>query len=150
MSKKLDDLSVRNESVHIRGNLSLIPFNPSFPGGRHAARKTGLTFNGRVCHGNPVFTNPALAGDTGTPLFIANYRNQWARLGEPFQTAAFSFDTYAEDAGVGLGFQPMHDQQSSVLKSTGLSGQVSKIAYLDGQKEVRLIGDLQTAWTSYR
>ncbi len=101
-------------------------------------------------YGNPIFTNPALAGDTGTPRFIANYRNQWARLGEPFQTTAFSFDTYAEDAGVGLGFQAMHDQQSSVLKSTGLSGQVSKMAYLDGQKEVRLIGGLQTAWTSYR
>ena len=49
---------------------------------------------------NPLFQNPALAGDAGTPRFIANYRNQWMSVGTPFQTAAFSIYTYSEDTQV--------------------------------------------------
>lgn len=99
-------------------------------------------------YSNPLYTNPAYAGDAGTPRFIANYRNQWASIGIPFQTAAFSFDTYAEDAAVGLGFQAMHDQRGPALKSDQLSAQISKMVFLDGQKELRLIGGLQGTWTS--
>ena len=99
-------------------------------------------------YSNPIYSNPALAGDAGTPRFIANYRNQWASVGTPFQTAAFSFDTYAEDADIGLGVQALHDQRGSALKSNQLSVQISKMIYLDGQKEFRLIGGLQGAWTS--
>ncbi|TDE12008.1 PorP/SprF family type IX secretion system membrane protein [Dyadobacter psychrotolerans] len=101
-------------------------------------------------YSNPIYTNPAFAGDAGTPRFIANYRNQWASVGTPFQTAAFSFDTYAEDAGIGFGMQALHDQRGSALKSDQLSAQVSKLVFLDGQKEYRLIGGLQGAWTSNR
>ncbi|CAG5007507.1 hypothetical protein DYBT9275_04061 [Dyadobacter sp. CECT 9275] len=99
-------------------------------------------------YANPIYSNPALAGDAGTPRFIANYRNQWASVGTAFQTAAFSFDTYAEDAGVGLGFQALHDQRGHTLRSSQLSAQASKLVYLDGQKEYRLIGGLQGTWTS--
>lgn len=98
-------------------------------------------------YANPIYANPALAGDAGTPRFIANYRNQWASLGNAFQTAAFSFDTYAEDQEIGLGVQALHDQRGSALKSDQLSVQVSKMVFLDGQKEFRLIGGLQSAWT---
>jgi type IX secretion system PorP/SprF family membrane protein len=101
-------------------------------------------------YSNPIYSNPALAGDAGTPRFIANYRNQWASVGTPFQTAAFSFDTYAEDTEIGLGVQAIHDQRGSALQSDQLSGQISKLVYLDGQKELRLIGGLQAAWTLNR
>lgn len=97
-------------------------------------------------YSNPLYSNPSLAGDAGTPRFIANYRNQWATIGTPFKTAAFSFDTYAEDQQIGLGIQALHDQRGDALKSSQVSGQVSKLVYLDGQKEVRLIGGLQAAW----
>lgn len=99
-------------------------------------------------YSNPIYSNPALAGDAGTPRFIANYRNQWALVGTPFQTAAFSFDSYAEDADIGFGVQALHDQRGSALKSNQLSVQISKLVFLDGQKEYRLIGGLQGAWTS--
>jgi len=99
-------------------------------------------------YSNPLYTNPAYAGDAGTPRFIANYRNQWASIGIPFQTAAFSFDTYAEDVGIGLGVQAIHDKRGPALNSSQLSAQISKLVYLDGQKELRLIGGLQGAWTS--
>ena len=101
-------------------------------------------------YANPIYSNPALAGDAGTPRFIANYRNQWASIGTPFQTAAFSFDTYAEDADVGLGVQALHDQRGPALMSDQVSAQISKMIFLDGQKEVRLIGGFQAAWTSNR
>ena len=38
---------------------------------------------------NPLYQNPALAGDAGTPRLIVNYRNQWPSVGTAFQTAAF-------------------------------------------------------------
>lgn len=99
-------------------------------------------------YANPLYTNPAYAGDAGTPRFIANYRNQWASIGIPFQTAAFSFDSYAEDVGIGLGFQALHDKRGPALSSSQLSAQISKLVYLDGQKELRLIGGIQGSWTS--
>lgn len=101
-------------------------------------------------YANPIYANPALAGDAGTPRLIANYRNQWATVGTAFQTAAFSFDTYAEDLQIGLGVQVLHDQRGSALKSDQLSGQFSKLVYLDGQKELRLIGGVQAAWALNR
>jgi type IX secretion system PorP/SprF family membrane protein len=101
-------------------------------------------------YANPLYSNPAFAGDAGTHRLIANYRNQWASIGIPFQTAAFSFDSYVEDADVGFGFQALHDQRGPALKSDQLSAQISKMVFLDGQKEVRLIGGFQTAWTSNR
>lgn len=101
-------------------------------------------------YANPIYSNPAFAGDAGSPRFIANYRNQWASIGIPFQTAAFSFDTYAEDADIGLGIQAIHDQRGPALKSDQLSAQISKMIFLDGQKEVRLIGGFQAGWTSNR
>ncbi len=99
---------------------------------------------------NPLFQNPALAGDAGTPRFIANYRNQWMSVGTPFQTAAFSFDTYAEDAQVGLGLQLLHDRRGGMLNSNHVAGQVSRLFYLDAKQHLRLTPGLQAAWISDR
>lgn len=99
---------------------------------------------------NPLYQNPALAGDAGTPRLIANYRNQWPSIGTAFQTAAFSFDTYAEDAQVGLGVQAMYDRRGSILNSTHLAGQVSRLFYLDAKQQLRLTPGLQAAWVSDR
>ena len=101
-------------------------------------------------YANPIYSNPALAGDAGTPRLIANYRNQWASVGTPFQTAAFSFDSYAEDFGVGLGIQALHDQRGSALQSDQIAAQASYLVPFGGQKNYRFIGGLQLAWTSNR
>lgn len=99
---------------------------------------------------NPLFQNPALAGDAGTPRLIANYRNQWMSVGTPFQTSAFSFDTYAEDAQVGLGIQALYDRRGGMLQSGHLAGQVSRLFYLDAKQYLRLTPGLQAAWISDR
>lgn len=101
-------------------------------------------------YSNPLFQNPALAGDAGTHRFIANYRNQWAGVGIPFQTAAFSYDTYAEDAQVGLGLQLLHDRRGATLNSNQIAGQVSRSFYLDDKQNLRLTPGLQAAWVSDR
>lgn len=101
-------------------------------------------------YANPLYANPAFAGEGGTPRLIANYRNQWATLGTAYHTAAFSFDTYAEDAGIGLGFQALHDQNGPAIQGNLVNGQVAKMVYLDGQKRVRLIGGLQAGFASSR
>jgi type IX secretion system PorP/SprF family membrane protein len=101
-------------------------------------------------YANPIYSNPAFAGDAGASRFIVNYRNQWASIGTPFQTAAFSFDTYADDVGIGVGVQALHDQRGPALVSDQLSAQISKMIFLDAQKELRLIGGFQAAWASNR
>ena len=87
---------------------------------------------------NPLFQNPALAGDAGTTRLIANYRNQWMSVGTPFQTSAFSLDTYAEDAQVGLGIQALYDRRGGMLQSGHLAGQVSRLFYLDANNTFAL------------
>ncbi|MEZ4904804.1 MAG: PorP/SprF family type IX secretion system membrane protein [Spirosomataceae bacterium] len=97
---------------------------------------------------NPIFQNPALAGDAGAGRFIVNYRNQWQSVGIPYQTMAASFDTYAEDAQVGLGIQLMHDRRGAFMKSNSVAGQVSRQFVLDANSYYRLTPGLQAAWVS--
>lgn len=99
---------------------------------------------------NPIFQNPALAGDAGAPRLIVNYRNQWPSIGIPYQTSAASFDTYAEDAQLGLGVQLMHDRRGTFMNSTYLAGQVSRVFVLDANAYYRLTPGLQAAWVSDR
>lgn len=101
-------------------------------------------------YANPMYTNPAFAGDAGAPRLIANYRNQWSAIGTPFQTATFSFDSYAEDIGMGFGVQALHDQRGPALQSNQIAIQTSLLKPLGGQENFRFIGGLQLAWTSNR
>jgi type IX secretion system PorP/SprF family membrane protein len=41
---------------------------------------------------SPMNLNPALVGANSPMQGIVNYRNQWSRIGEPYQTIAASFD----------------------------------------------------------
>lgn len=99
---------------------------------------------------NPIFQNPALAGDAGAPRLIMNYRNQWPSVGTPFQTSAVSFDTYAEDTQVGLGVQALYDRRGGAMGSTHLAGQVSRLFYLDANRYLRFTPGVQAAWVSNR
>lgn len=57
-------------------------------------------------YANPLYLNPALAGATGCPRLIGNYRNQWPALGKAFNTYNASYDQYVKflHGGVGLLF----------------------------------------------
>ena len=64
----------------------------------------------------PLLTNPANTGMSGENIRIANiYRNQWARIGEPFQTFSTSLDKklIILNQVFGVGGFIIHDQSSS-------------------------------------
>jgi type IX secretion system PorP/SprF family membrane protein len=64
----------------------------------------------------PLLTNPANTGMSGEDIRIANiYRNQWAKIGAPFETFSTSIDKklIILDQFFGLGGTVVHDQSSS-------------------------------------
>ncbi|MCX6335294.1 MAG: PorP/SprF family type IX secretion system membrane protein [Bacteroidia bacterium] len=64
----------------------------------------------------PLITNPANTGMSGNGLRIANiYRNQWSKIGIPYETFSTSVDKKLTIAGqsFGLGGFILHDQSSS-------------------------------------
>jgi type IX secretion system PorP/SprF family membrane protein len=64
----------------------------------------------------PILTNPANTGMSGENIRVANnYRNQWARIGVPFETFCTSVDKKLVilNHSFGLGGLVIHDQSSS-------------------------------------
>jgi type IX secretion system PorP/SprF family membrane protein len=64
----------------------------------------------------PLLTNPASTGMSGEGLRVANiYRNQWAKIGIPYETFSTSADRKVTIAGhsFGIGGSVLHDQSSS-------------------------------------
>jgi type IX secretion system PorP/SprF family membrane protein len=64
----------------------------------------------------PLLTNPANTGTSGEDLRIANiYRNQWAKIGAPYETFSTSIDKkmIISDQLFGIGGAVLHDQSSS-------------------------------------
>jgi type IX secretion system PorP/SprF family membrane protein len=64
----------------------------------------------------PLLTNPANTGMSGDNFRMANiYRNQWAQIGEPFETFCTSLDKKLVlfNHTFGLGGLVMHDQSSA-------------------------------------
>jgi type IX secretion system PorP/SprF family membrane protein len=67
-------------------------------------------------YATPLLTNPASTGMSGEELRVSNiYRNQWAKIGIPFETFGTSVDKKLIIAGhpFGLGGLVLHDQSSS-------------------------------------
>jgi type IX secretion system PorP/SprF family membrane protein len=64
----------------------------------------------------PLLVNPANTGMSGKDIRIANiYRNQWAKIGIPYETIITSVDKELTIAGrsIGIGGLFLHDQSSS-------------------------------------
>ena len=71
----------------------------------------------------PLITNPASTGMSGEGLRVANiYRNQWARIGIPYETFSTSVDKKLAIAGqsIGIGGFVLHDQSSSFNLSANI------------------------------
>ena len=75
-------------------------------------------------YSNPVYLNPALAGSTGCPRIVPNYRNQWPQLTGNYITSAVAFDSYVKSISGGLGFIALHDMQGQATIQTSMIGGV--------------------------
>ncbi|MEY3085218.1 MAG: hypothetical protein RL037_1398 [Bacteroidota bacterium] len=75
-------------------------------------------------YANPVYLNPALAGSTGCPRIVSNYRNQWPQLTGNYITSAIAYDSYVKSVSGGLGVIAMHDMQGQTTIQTSMIGGV--------------------------
>lgn len=98
----------------------------------------------------PSYNNPALVGDAKVPRLAVNFRNQWATIGNAFNTGIVSFDSYDSKRDIGWGGYAIHDQRGNALQSNMLAGQISKLTYINSNRSLRLIGGAQAAWISNR
>ncbi|GAB3702160.1 hypothetical protein GCM10027592_31240 [Spirosoma flavus] len=107
-------------------------------------------------YANPLYHNPAFAGNSGASRLILNYRNQWPALGTNYQTVAASFDTYLEadrgPVGLGWGIQAIHDQQASFGRTSIVNVMAAPDVTLFQQsgRTWRLIGGAQVSLMSSR
>ena len=70
----------------------------------------------------PLYLNPAFTGAIENSRVIFNYRNQWPGVGNPFVTAAASFDHYFAKYKSGLGVMVMQNKAGTPsLRSTDIS-----------------------------
>jgi len=60
-------------------------------------------------YANPLFLNPALAGETKGTRVVMNYRNQWSALPGGYQTFALGGDHYFQAMRTGMGLSIWKD-----------------------------------------
>ncbi|MVM38364.1 type IX secretion system membrane protein PorP/SprF [Spirosoma sp. HMF3257] len=107
-------------------------------------------------YANPLYHNPAFAGNSGSSRLILNYRNQWPALGTNYQTMAASFDTYLEadrgPVGLGWGVQAIYDQQANYWRTNTVNAILAPDVTLfhDSNRTWRLTGSAQVSFTSGR
>ena len=75
-------------------------------------------------YSNPIYLNPALAGSTGCPRIVSNYRNQWPQLTGNYITSAVAYDSYVKSISGGLGIIALHDMQGQATIQTSMIGGV--------------------------
>ncbi|HZG01075.1 MAG TPA: PorP/SprF family type IX secretion system membrane protein [Chitinophagales bacterium] len=98
---------------------------------------------------NPVYLNPALAGISGGPRFIVNYRNQWPALTDAYVTYSASYDQHFPEIGGGVGFQILSDNQASgTYRQTAVSGAYNYMFVVSEKTAIRI--GLQTAIQQHR
>ncbi|MFM7299652.1 MAG: type IX secretion system membrane protein PorP/SprF [Crocinitomicaceae bacterium] len=75
-------------------------------------------------YSNPIYLNPALAGSTGCPRIVSNYRNQWPQLTGNYITSAVAYDSYVKSISGGIGIIALHDMQGQATIQTSMIGGV--------------------------
>ncbi|MBM3160642.1 MAG: type IX secretion system membrane protein PorP/SprF [Bacteroidetes bacterium] len=73
-------------------------------------------------YASPIYLNPALAGSTGCPRIVSNYRNQWPQLTGNYITSAVAYDSYVKSISGGLGIIALHDMQGQATIQTSMIG----------------------------
>jgi type IX secretion system PorP/SprF family membrane protein len=70
----------------------------------------------------PLYLNPAFTGAIENSRVVFNFRNQWPGVGNPYVTAAVSFDHYFAKYKSGLGIMVMQNKAGTPsLRSTDIS-----------------------------
>lgn len=74
-------------------------------------------------YANPLYLNPAFAGNEKCPVVHLNYRNQWPSIPNNFITYSASYDQYAEKLYGGIGLLVLKDKAGDgALSTTNISG----------------------------
>lgn len=64
-------------------------------------------------YANPLYLNPALAGNAFDPRLTFNFRNQWPALNASFVTYSAGFDQHFDALSGGIGLHVLTDQIGS-------------------------------------
>ncbi len=73
-------------------------------------------------YGNPLYLNPALAGNKICPRITLNYRNQWPSIPATFVTYSVSADRFVEAVNGGVGLMAVSDNAGGgILTNNALS-----------------------------
>lgn len=74
-------------------------------------------------YGNPVYLNPALAGNKICPRLTLNYRNQWPSIPASFVTYSVTYDQHVDFLSGGIAVMVVSDQAGDgMLTSSAFSG----------------------------
>jgi type IX secretion system PorP/SprF family membrane protein len=74
-------------------------------------------------YGNPVFLNPALAGNKLCPRLTLNYRNQWPSIPASFVTYSASYDQFVDALSGGVALLVVSDRAGrGMLSNNSFSG----------------------------
>jgi type IX secretion system PorP/SprF family membrane protein len=72
-------------------------------------------------YANPLYLNPALAGNKICPRINMSYRQQWPGIHGTYSSLGFSYDQLAHKVRGGIGFMAIHDQAGEgTLNTTGV------------------------------
>lgn len=63
-------------------------------------------------YANPLYLNPAFAGNIRCPRICLNYRNQWPNMSGTYVTTSASYDQHVDALNGGLGFIVTQDNQA--------------------------------------
>lgn len=73
-------------------------------------------------YGNPLYLNPALAGNKICPRITLNYRNQWPSIPATFVTYGVSADRFVEAVNGGVGLMAISDNAGGgILTNNAIS-----------------------------
>lgn len=70
---------------------------------------------------NPIYLNPALAGDEGCSRVVTAYRLQWPNIDGSYHTGNVSYDRYIKQIRGGLAINYLYDNAAGTLESHQLS-----------------------------
>ncbi len=74
-------------------------------------------------YANPLYLNPALAGNNICPRVCINYRNEWPGISGTYVTTSASFDRYVYGIKSGIGILVMNDKAGQgTINTTNISG----------------------------
>ena len=74
-------------------------------------------------YANPLYLNPALAGNSICPRVCINYRNEWPGISGTYVTTSASFDRYVYGIKSGLGVIVTNDKAGEgTITTTNISG----------------------------